>query len=811
LLLILLLPFAIGKDIAYSDWVYNNQTLTLDGAQFHMLIGNDGHALIVKEGDMLETIPLDACGSIRQREICFNASVYMRESKDYKAFVDIYYVKSAVTIDRTITNNILKIGEKATFETVIRNTGTEAIRGLRYVEEFPKAIVIDSVHGACDMRSSSVVWEGNLAPGAEESCEYTIYAQDIMDTTIRAAAYYNNGFTDEIAYSGTIRMYATPVLAINFTSVRDRMQISQMNELWINITNTETEDIRIDSFELEVPSGLTVVETGLTKEEGLYGWHGTIKPGETRKLFMKVSGKLRGTWVLQGTMEYEYDGIAFVNQNIKKQLTVEEMGLEINQSIPNNHKIEANQDLLLRIRAKNLNEFADMKDARFTAETALFSIQNRSILLLDKNRTTLIHQMEASVPDVNTTTVYPITINISYSSPFGERFSRQVVTNVIVEPIKKLVIKQTLSSETVEEDGYVTVKVDVLNQRNMDVQNVLISDLVPSGLVIEGPTSSIIDLAQEQEKTAYTYRIKAPIVINDTLFEINTTARYSWEEKSYLFMSSKTLKVKPRTLRIAISKNPSQPSAYLGELVPVKYIIENNEQDPGYGLVLFATEHEFFDTVNFHNYTLKELSPAERIVIEKEFIRPKKAGSHTIDGSILSYDDVNGRSDDITSASFAFEAKEGKIQGPAIMLRKNVAEPVVFAGNITLVTLSVENIGSEGISSTITDNGEAWSFDLAPGQMKNLSYFLRFDEEGEEALPRAHAYYSYLGSDLRAVSNIVKVLVKHPSDTIDLPEEEIVELNSTALNESQAVITEEKGPNIFQRFISWIKGLFRRS
>ncbi|MBU0757420.1 MAG: hypothetical protein KKF44_05105, partial [Nanoarchaeota archaeon] len=54
--ILLNLYVATASEIAYSDWIYNNQTLELSNAKYTFLLGSKGQSLLIKFDAELKTL-----------------------------------------------------------------------------------------------------------------------------------------------------------------------------------------------------------------------------------------------------------------------------------------------------------------------------------------------------------------------------------------------------------------------------------------------------------------------------------------------------------------------------------------------------------------------------------------------------------------------------------------------------------------------------------------------------------------------------------------------------------------------------------
>ncbi|MBU0758700.1 MAG: DUF11 domain-containing protein, partial [Nanoarchaeota archaeon] len=802
-----------ASEIAYSDWIYNNQTLELSNAKYTFLLGSKGQSLLIKFDAELKTLNKNECIDLSQTTICFNSSQYLPDLRDYKAYVDIVYYKPEIEIDRSVDNNILKIGESAVFTVVIKNKGEYEAKDIVFTDEFPKEFHIDDITGECIIDDDKIYWKGNLDVAESKTCTYTFYTSEEVDVNLNAAAEYYDGFSSQTKYSDETHIYSSSVLKIEIRTTKSKVQIGEEVEVSLNLTNLEEKKIEISNLQISFPEGLIIDRAPLSKKGNAYIWDGELEAEKKEDFTFKLRGKLTGVSVVQGTLDYEYEDIVFPNIAFKEKIEVEEKGITFDSNIADNKKFDANQKIEFILKAKNNNIYTDLIDIDLKFETELLKFPADEFDMIEKNRTKVIVNGNSFAPDANTTIKYPVNVTLNYDSLYGEHFEESLYFNIIVEPIKKLVITKSYNPGTIEEGQVSEITVNVKNERNTDIDNIFVYETLPAGLKIDGSTSNYINLKKGETKTAYTYKITGPSLFNDTEYEINSSARYEEEDgKNYLFIGSQILKVVPKRLQITITKQIPNQELYAGQYIPVTYTLQNKEKDPAFNLVLHASEGQGYDTVNNFVFLLPTLNPGETVKIQKEQIRPKKEGKIVVDGSLLEYEDKAGRSGQALSSSVSLDVKESFFEGPAVIIEKSANTSIAAVGDPVKITVKFENIGSDRASINVRDIAEHL-IDVDAGESEEISYDLILEEEGEIELLRTEAEYSYQNNVYHTFSNKYKIKVLKEK----LPDETSADIavDSTSNDETNSSNTDLSGGSLYERsvlkkIIDWFKGLFRK-
>ncbi|MBD3203429.1 hypothetical protein GF327_03985 [Candidatus Woesearchaeota archaeon] len=813
LIILFLLPAVFSDENIYNDFIQNHNNITLDNKLFFFLISNNGNDLLIKTGQNTLSVSKHECAYYENIEFCFNATSYINSIDDYKALMNINYLTPKIEIDREIDKNVLDVGEQAQFEVSVLNSGDVSADDVNYIDEFPEQVVIDDVNGVCNKLKNKVVWTGNLDKDERIECTYSIHTKEHLDSKLSASAFYYDGFSDEISYSKIIHLYSSPIMRYNFSLPKKKLQISEEMKIFINFSNIADDKIKINNLEISIPEELSVKSTSLEKKGTSYFWEGNLGKESDKSHEIIVTGKKTGVSVINANLDYEYNNMEFNNINFKTNIRVSDKGIKLNTSFKDNVRVDSNQNIYFLVKVKNLNEYSEIKNIDFSVETDIFKFENKSTATIEKNSTKVFYNMDFSAPEVNTTKQFPIQFNITYLTEHNEIFSIVFLRKIIVEPIKKIRIKKKLLKK-VQEGTNFEVKVDLKNDRNNDVKDVYVSDSIPGSFQINGKKTNLVDIKKGETKTAYSYILTAPVVMNETTYTINTTAKYSISGKEYLFTDSKMFSVYPKSLNIEISKTLETNDVFQGEILPVKYVLENKEQDPAFGIMIMTSENKYIDVLNTYNYTVPKLNPEEKIILDFEQIRPKKAGNTVIDGSVCYFKDSKGRLFNVTSSSIKLDVDIGHFGAPALLIEKSANMYEIEKGATIIITLSLENIGNEKASGSIHDNNKKWDFKINGNSKKIINYNLSLINPGNVNLGRAYAYYNHLGNEYKASSNAIDVRVyKKDKNT----EKNVVIQNKT---ESKDEIIYEKDTKpvqnvkktgIITRFINWIKGLLKNN
>jgi len=777
LLLIIVSLFStscFAADKVFSDWVFSEDTITLDNKEFYFKIGSEGNSVLVRSENDYEILSLNSCKDWDvKRKICFNESFYETAGDPAnKAYINIYYKKPKLNISRTIDDNILLVGEEATYSVTIHNRGEIDARDVYFLEDFPDNVVLESVNG-CSYDNNNVFYKGDIPKGNPLSCSYTITTTKPVDFTTSASVRYNNGFEDVINYSSALRLYSSNVLSLNSTIENRTIQINEKTNFHINLTNEGIDPIEVEQLIIKIPEGLNVTFEGARRiSKGKYEWSGTLYSNSTEGIFFILEGLRTGGSEILINVDYEINEEKYKITNYKENIVVEDKGMMLDSGISEGQKFDANTPVTISLIGINKNNFTDLKNLKVSFNSTLFPSRKFELSTLGEQEKKRIGSVTLTLPDVISTETYKIFGNVTYETIYGDKGSAKFERSFSVEPIEKLTIIKSITPKQVQEFKEATVKVQVRNDKNVDVENVDVKEIFNSAFLQRGTTSTrLTRLNKSDTILAYEYTIIAPDVINETSFNITTKVSYTDDNKNeFSYSKAEGFTVIPKKLKIDIRKTVADTEIYTGEIVDVRYTIKNTDEESAKNIKMLFTENQYVDTINSYNYTLGMLNPDE--------IRPKiTTDKLVISGSTIFYEDLQGSRFNTTSSSLTLKIKDSYIEGPAFILEKSVNKHVLNTSEEFEVKVNVTNIGNEKGNILIIDGDKKWNKTIAAGDEEIFEYKTRIYEPGEINLPKIYGYYNYLGNSYRAVSNQIKIKVNSPEIQIKEPvqEEEPVE------------------------------------
>ncbi len=803
LLFLTIVSFSRAEFLEYEGWIYNTKNIKLDETIYNILISENADSLLLSSSILTISVDRYKCGEINTRKICYNSSSYDSDIRDYKAYLTVLLLQPDIEITRTITNNILSIGESASFTVLLTNTGEADVEDVIFREELPDNIQIESVTGAIK-ENKTIYWKGNINEAETKEIKYKIKSIGEFDKEIKASVQYYDGYEKKEIFSDSIRLYSTSVLDIEFES--DKADYELNEEILFNITlsNQGDSDIKVTSLNIFFPEGIEIIkkDNDIVKNNNTYVWRETINDNNSNTLEFTLSQKKVGVFFIILSGEYEYKGKIYNIENLKHGFLTHNEGIELTSSLNDVEYVNSNQKVLLFLKVENKNSFSKIKEIKLETLTDLGWFDNVTYGQIDINQTVFLLNNEIKIPSGTSEKTYNIKFNVTYKMESNETYSSTLENKIIVKPIQQLIVIPTISSYNVNEEEPITIYVNIKNPGINNLKEVLVDALIPDGFIVKGATSGYGTVNKSQETKVISFVVIPEKVDQQTSYSLVFSASYIEEGNEYLVSETKEIKVIPKIPKVSVQKIISETSAYKGEMIDVSYSITNEDTTPISELVLRTTEAKEFDTYNLFLYYVPKLNPGEKITFKAEQIRPKKIGIKNTERSILFFKDKYSREFNVSSGGVSVDIKEAEINGPSIYIEKSISKNIIEAGEKTELVINLTNLGNKLATGYLTDYDKEIIIPLYNTEIfrQNIS----FEKEGQYVIQRSVFNYTYENNEIKAYSNDLTITVVNKSkseEVINNVEKDIL-VNST--------VSEKPKQNFFSKVFSWFISLFKK-
>ena len=416
-----------------------------------------------------------------------------------------------LTIHKTAPPEI-QVGKPATFRIAVRNTGTVAANGVEIHDQIPKGTrVIDTKPKSSRGVQGELVFAlGTIKPGEEAAVE--VQLMPLSEGEIGSVA------SVTFAAEATARTVATkPQLTLE-TTAPDRVLIGEEVSFTITISNPGSGVATGVILEERIPEGLQH-PAGLELEYAV----GDLKPGESRKLDLKMTARQAGAVV--NVLSARADGNLRVED--KRKLEIVSPRLDVALEGPKKRYLEREATYQLSVSNPGTAPAERVELVAYLPAGLKFISANNGGHYEEANRA--VHWRLEELPVNETGTVELVTlpveagqqaIKVEGSASRGLRVEKE--QPVTIEGIAAVMFQVSDSADPVEAGGETTYEVRVVNQGSKAASNVRVVVNLPAemqAVAAEGPTRHTVNggsvtfdglarLAPKAE-TIYRLRVKA--------------------------------------------------------------------------------------------------------------------------------------------------------------------------------------------------------------------------------------------------------------------------------------------------------------
>ncbi len=769
-----------SRDLVYSGYVFSDQSITIDSNPFIISFLSEG----VKHPDSIQLnyhgsyffVPLGSCKTVINIDFCFIGSIYDPDFGKFKANLTAYEVVPEIAVSRVIDKSSLSVGEEAEISVNVTNGIGIPADNFEFIDSFdPLEFELETVGGYCSKEGSSAVYRGSLRENRKISCNYYIKALKETTRSVKAQVSYFDGVETKYLFSSPINFEVENALLVTTYFNESDREVSEGDSVLfvVNLTNPRDDDLDNLVFNISLPSGLRFVDitsvhvffndtSNLTVQSqkinvmgpGLLQFSGAMKRNTTKFIALRLVAEKGGVSDIFLDAGYELNSEPIFTEK-KDSLKVDHREIAIFTNFGEYPSYDSGEEKLIKIGVSNPSDRVALKNIILRVDTNLSNITGGSIFWLNETSPAVLVNQLVKMPYVESDSAYKLIVNVGYDTEYGEHFDESFEYSIVVDALAGLSITHDLSKTTVESGEAFTVKTKIKNDRNADVKNVRVFDVVPMEFTVEGLNSiSNLNINGNEETTAYEYRMTAPQVAAQQSYSFRTTARYEDGGKVYAFEKTDYVTVLPKQKDLSIANAISDPHIVRGAILDVLYTIQNpDDKEALKDISVFFPVQQDIDILGQKNFTIGSLFPGESYTIrDVHRIRPKKNGSLTLAPAVFMYKDKEGNVFFKNSSEISFDADYGYISGPAFIVWR-VSNDTVLVGQDVESSIVVKNAGSEAGSVKITDGGDNWNLRLDPGETDKITYRKKADREGILEFMPSYAEYFYQGRKFFTVSN----------------------------------------------------------
>lgn len=414
-----------------------------------------------------------------------------------------------------------------TFELIIKNTGSDWIRDLKFELIVPQGIKILNARDF-SKNANNLSFTTSINKGGEQDYEFQYISDNISDYVISYNYRYMEGPSEKKG-SGSTNINIKKPYSITTTLSPENIEIFDSAELKVIITNTEnTNDLEVKRLLLRGPPDVVYdMKSNLFRSK--YGEYATkiesIPKDSSKEFVLKIKPTSTGIINLTGYFYLISNGIEF-EENFTKQLGITAEGLESSVYMNKNDVLSGGEVSFYYVLG-NSNEALEFRDFNISIESSFFKETFTKDKILPKSDSNTIYSRKIKVPTITDDQDYDIVAHTRYLTESGEEkyFNKTLVLHVTGsgEIIK---LSQSINPGGVVNPGdELTIEVTVENLKDEYFSDVrLLEEFTRGASVSFGDSFKTVDLSPKENKKAYLYKLKIPDKYYHTTLNITSSA-----------------------------------------------------------------------------------------------------------------------------------------------------------------------------------------------------------------------------------------------------------------------------------------------
>ncbi len=414
-----------------------------------------------------------------------------------------------LTVDHDLSDSTIYFGDEKKVTVIITNEGSMKATDIVINETVGEGLVITR-HDGFDARIGSRLTRSisKLYPDDELVLRYWVKPDEYVNSTnLDTFISYNSpdNETAKDSHKVTIPWPLTASLSISPTNVKT----GENSILSLKLTNDEDKDLEVVAT-VDIPRNLRVAD----KDKFSFNGHQLIYSGvvpfdDSMTLSPEFYSSFTGSYKLPVLVN------AFVNGKEISWLGEKTLTVKNDKVTPNivssKTKMRAGEPLTLGVYLRNEDDDVPFYSVAGTFSsdffTESFSLER---IIAGDTQNPIFKTFHA--PDVSEQTTFPLTVNGSFVTKSGERFTFSTQEDIIVLPENQsVVLTRSISKDVVNRTGEFAVTVSAENIADKGTYVITAFDEMDDDLdVIFGKTSADVALVGGEKRQLYVYKVRVP-------------------------------------------------------------------------------------------------------------------------------------------------------------------------------------------------------------------------------------------------------------------------------------------------------------
>jgi uncharacterized repeat protein (TIGR01451 family) len=552
--LLLIAPAIAEGELLEKDWIYQDQTITIDNYSYIVNTNVDNDAIIIElSTNDFEVIEFESCKNIYSTRVCFENKRNDHDEDRYEFLIATYNIQSKVNAKHSFEtayfdtrDKTFLVGQEIEITTTIRNDGVHDAKETVYHLNVPDAFMVTDAEDA-EHTMHSIRWEGELESGQTETFSYTVIPKESYEGSFRSKISYIDAsrgnvretlidgfgdlleFTieDRIATEHTyLRGYQTEntIPELDFDEEPDELIVGETFYYIIKLENNKFSDHIYRAYDTSasiiLPPSVSFVdgktiriqdETGniqsigtnkiSRRQKGIYEWNGNVSQTEPTYIVLALKGA-------ESSKEQIFTDISYMMRQYEKKedlpfewqtesrytqdFSIRNFDIHVSSLTDDeDRKYDSEQDIHFRYSIQNANPDISYYDVSVSFNTSFFNASDAHLDTIGPDEfVTLFDEYLETPLIIDKDKRIPVTLNISYATDRGERFNQTYEEEVFIAAVDPLSVSYDFDESKINSQEDVRVEVQIENKRFINIQNVTVTDTLPDDFTLLNGTAT---------------------------------------------------------------------------------------------------------------------------------------------------------------------------------------------------------------------------------------------------------------------------------------------------------------------------------
>jgi hypothetical protein len=540
----------------YNGWVYPGETFTVNGSLFALSSSSTPAQVLLERGSDRYILNYNDCVVTVDglQKYCYTDSDYVRCERGnytcpvsegqpanwccpmdvdhirfeagkavYAAYLMFWNEVPVLDIVRTPEKTTMMLSETSDVTLTFTNNGDDSIVGATYNEIVPPGFAF-TWYAPDFLRTGNVLsLTFNLAPGATHMYRYTVTPSDYVSGDFTGNLTYVYKGAAETIVPTTFTIAVPSPFTITHTLNPASVIIGSSAAYTYTLQNNDGQydmdaTIRFTGFPALNPT--TRLPSGVTLENGVYLWRGTLKKGETVSFAFSFTPTRTGSYPITANTTMTLNGATFEHP---VQDTLTATATPLKPDIRFDSPVTGGSAYSVRLFLLNTAGDTEFHDVAASFSASGLPSASYAVNTIPPGSAALLAELNLTAPSVAQDAIINFTLNGTYRTPYDEQFNYSERATLTVKPSHlPYLITTTVNATNVTPGASLAVTVDVQSQQ-ATYRTVSITDVLPSAaLVTAGFRQIELSLNAGEKREAYKYQVTVPESYDSTLFTISS-------------------------------------------------------------------------------------------------------------------------------------------------------------------------------------------------------------------------------------------------------------------------------------------------